>query len=98
MILENKITFRNLITWKKENNNPTMLFNGACSSNKRSYYTNEKCLFVMCGVQGFNNNADHYDDTFEPIRFYLESQAKKVFSIFSYNISPLSVLLKYGLY
>lgn len=27
----NKITFRNLITWKKENDNPTMIFNGACS-------------------------------------------------------------------
>lgn len=75
---EDKITFRNLITWKKENDNPTMLFNGACSSNKRSYYTNEKCLFVMCGVQGFNNNADHYDETFEPIRAYMETEAKKV--------------------
>lgn len=75
---ENKITFRNLITWKKENDNPTMLFNGACSSNNRSYYTNEKCLFVMCGVQGFNNNSDHYDETFEPIRAYMEQEAKKV--------------------
>ena len=75
---ENKITFRNFITWKKENDNPTMLFNGACSSNNRSFYTNEKCLFVMCGVQGFNNNSDHYDETFEPIRSYLEQEAKKV--------------------
>lgn len=77
MIKENKITFRNLITWKKENDNPTMLFNGACSSNKRSYYTNEKCLFVMCGVQGFNNNADNYFDGFEPIRAYFEAECEK---------------------
>ena len=74
----NKITFRNLITWKKENDNPTMIFNGACASNNRSYYTNEKCLFAMCGVQGFNNNKDHYDEAFEPIRSYLELEAKKV--------------------
>ena len=77
MIKENKITFRNLITWKKENDNPTMLFNGACSSNNRSFYTNEKALFVMCGVQGFNNNKDHYDETFEPVRSYLEGEAKR---------------------
>lgn len=75
---QNKITFRNFITWKKENDNPTMIFNGACSSNNRGYYTNEKCLFVMCGVQGFNNNADHYDETFEPIRAYMEQEAEKV--------------------
>ena len=73
----NKITFRNFITWKKENDNPTMIFNGACSSNNRSFYTNEKCLFVMRGVQGFNNNADHYDETFEPIRAYMEQEAQK---------------------
>ena len=75
---QNKITFRNLITWKKENDNPTMIFNGACSSNNRSYYTNEKCLFVMAGVQGFNNNSDNYYEGWEPIRSYLESEAKKV--------------------
>jgi len=75
---ENKITFRNLITWKKENDNPTMLFNGACSSNNRSYYTNEKCLFVMCGVQGINNNQDNYFEGWEPIRQYLVGEAEKV--------------------
>ena len=78
MAKENKITFRNLITWKKENDNPTMLFNGACSSNNRSYYTNEKCLFVMCGVQGFNNNQDNYFEGWEPIRQYLVGEAEKV--------------------
>lgn len=75
---QNKITFRNLITWKKESDNPTMLYNGACSSNNRSYYTNEKCLFVMCGVQGFNNNKEHYNDKYEGIRAYLEQEAKRV--------------------
>ena len=75
---QNKITFRNLITWKKENDNPTMIFNGACSSNNRSYYTNEKCLFVMAGVQGFNNNSENYYEGWEPIRCYLENEAQKV--------------------
>lgn len=75
---QNKITFRNFITWKKENDNPTMIFNGACSSNNRSYYTNEKCLFVMAGVQGFNNNSENYYEGWEPIRGYLENEAQKV--------------------
>ena len=38
----------------------------------------EKCLFVMCGVQGFNNNSDNYFEGYEPIRKYLEEEAKKV--------------------
>jgi DNA modification methylase len=75
---ENEITFRNFITWKKESNNPTMLYNGACSSGFRKFYSNEKCLFVMCGVQGFNNNQDNYFDGWENIRSYLEGEAKKV--------------------
>jgi DNA modification methylase len=74
---ENKITFRNFITWKKENDNPTMLFNGACSSNKRSFYTNEKCLFVMCGVQCLTLNADQYWEKYEPIRKYLYDERIK---------------------
>ncbi len=91
----NKITFRNLITWKKENDNPTMLFNGACSSNNRSYYTNEKCLFVMAGVQGFNNNADHYDETFEPIRAFMEQEAKKVV-LTSKKLTEITGVQMYG--
>lgn len=75
---KNEITFRNFITWKKESDNPTMIYNGACCSSFRSFYSSEKCLFVMSGVEGFNNNSDHYDDTFEPIRAYMEEQAKKV--------------------
>jgi len=79
MAKENKITFRNLITWKKENDNPTMLFNGACSSNSRSYYTNEKCLFVMCGEQDmrFKRNLEEFNEMFEPIRKWFEDERKK---------------------
>lgn len=95
MIKANKITWRNLITWKKENDNPTMLFNGACSANNRSYYTNEKCLFVMSGVQGFNNNSDNYFEKYEPIRSYLENEAVKA-EINAKNIKDICGVGMYG--
>ena len=71
---QNKITFRNLITWNKfHNQKPTAI------EMMRSYCVyDEKCLFVMCGVQGFNNNADNYFEGYEPIREYLEQEAKKI--------------------
>lgn len=77
MIKTNKITFRNLITWDKGDAGAGgVSFMG--KDGLRSYpISDEKCLFVMCGVQGFNNNKDHYDETFEPIRAYLEQEAKK---------------------
>lgn len=78
LIQNNKITFRNLITWDKGDAGAGgVSFMG--KEGLRSYpISDEKCLFVMCGVQGFNNNADHYDETFEPIRSYMEQEAKKV--------------------
>lgn len=82
MIKKNKITFRNLITWNKsylKNGNTFNPFGASGSDNLRSYPTaDEKCLFVMCGVQGFNNNSDNYFEKWEPIRTYLEGEAKKV--------------------
>lgn len=68
-IKEQKATFRNLITWDKGNGQ------GQNSENTRSYaIADEKCLFIMLGVQGFNNNADNYFEGWEPIRDYLLSQ------------------------
>jgi len=67
-----KATFRNLITWDKGNGQ------GQNSEEFRMYpIADEKCLFVMCGVQGFNNNADNYFEGWEPIRSYLYKEAKK---------------------
>ena len=75
-IRNQEIVFRNLITWFK---NPSGLGDGQNNPLARSYgVITEKCLFVMCGVQGFNNNADNYFDGYEPIRKYLEQEAKKV--------------------
>ena len=69
MAKENKITFRNLITWDKGHGQ------GQLSEEYRMYpIADEKCLFVMCGVQGFNNNADNYYEAWEPIRKYLADQ------------------------
>lgn len=66
LIKQQKATFRNLITWDKG------CGQGQNSEHTRSYATaDEKCLFVMCGVQGFNNNSDNYFEGWEPIRDYL---------------------------
>jgi hypothetical protein len=65
-IKDNKATFRNLITWDKGNGQ------GQNSEKTRSYaIADEKCLFIMMGVQGFNNNSDNYFEGWEPVRGYL---------------------------
>lgn len=72
-IAEQKATFRNLITWDKGHGQSQN------SELTRSYATaDEKCLFVMLGVQGFNNNSDNYFEGFEAIREYLVNQKNKI--------------------
>lgn len=73
MIKTQKATFRNLITWDKGGGQ------GQLSHQQRSYaIADEKCLFVMVGVQGFNNNADNYFEGWEPIRQYLVQEWAKI--------------------
>lgn len=73
MTRANEITFRNLLTWDKGNGQ------GQNSELTRSFATaDEKCLFVMKGVQGFNTNADNYFEGWDPIREYLNGEAKAV--------------------
>jgi DNA modification methylase len=70
---ENKITFRNLITWDKTNGQ------GQNAEEFRMYaVADEKCLFVMTGTQGFSNNADNYFENFEPIREYLKQERDRM--------------------
>jgi DNA modification methylase len=77
-IAEQKATFRNLITWNKTHSNSTYRVNGFNSPDLRSYFAaDEKCLFIMLGVQGFNNNSDNYFEGWEPIRQYLSSELEK---------------------
>ena len=71
MIKAQKLTFRNLITWDKGTGQ------GQLSKDFRCYApADEKCLFIMCGVQGFNNNADNYFEKWEVVRAYFESEIK----------------------
>lgn len=70
---QNKITFRNLLTWDKG------FGQGQLASHMRMYPTaDEKCLFVMKGVRGFNNNSDNYYDGFDEIRLKLVAEAERV--------------------
>lgn len=78
-IKEQKATFRNLITWNKIHPNSTYRVNGFNWPDLRSYYaSDEKCLFVMMGVQGSNNNSENYFEGWEPIRKYLNDEMEKV--------------------
>ena len=72
LIAQQLATFRNLITWNKGHGQ------GMNSDNTRSFaIADEKCLFIMLGVQGFNNNADNYFEGWEPIRSYLAEERRK---------------------
>jgi len=74
-IAEQKLTFRNLITWFK---NPSGLGDGQNNPSARSYgIITEKCLFAMMGVQGFNNNADNYFIGWDSIVNYLDINKNK---------------------
>lgn len=74
MARENKITFRNLITWDKGNGQ------GQLSEDFRMYpIADEKCLFVMMGKWaergfGLSQNVDDYFDGFEKVRTFLVEQ------------------------
>jgi len=69
---QNKITFRNLITWDKGS------AQGQLSSEFKMYpIADEKCLFVQCGVQCLTLNADQYWEGYEPIRKYLYEERLK---------------------
>ena len=71
MIKKQEATFRNLITWDKEHGQ------GQLAEEFRMYpVADEKCLFVMKGVQGVNTNKDNYFEDWEPIRKYLDDEMK----------------------
>lgn len=69
----NKITFRNFLTWYKGSGM------GQLSEEFRQYArATEKCLFVMCGVCGFNTNSDNFYEGFEPLRVFLLNEWRKI--------------------
>lgn len=72
MIKQNKITFRNLITWDKASGQ------GQLSKDYMMYaIADEKCLFVVKGITCLTLNADHYWEEYEPIREYLYNERIK---------------------
>lgn len=72
MAQDNKITFRNLITWDKGHGQ------GQLSEEYRMYpIADEKCLFIQCGIQALTLNADNYWEKNEPIRKYLYNERIK---------------------
>ena len=71
LIERHELTFRNLITWEKPNTP------GQLSADLRMYpVADEKCLFLIKGAQGFNDNLDGYFEGWEPLRSYLDEQRK----------------------
>jgi DNA modification methylase len=69
----NEITFRNLITWDKGNGQ------GMKSKDGRLFaIADEKCLFVMCGVQGMGGNVEKFHEAWDDIREYLKGERDKM--------------------
>ena len=73
MAKQKKITFRNLITWDKDNGQ------GQLSSEFRMYpIADEKCLFVVCGdIKKDPRTIAKYNECFEPIRKWFEVEKNK---------------------
>jgi len=70
-----RITFRNEIVWEQEG----VSWGKDGMSNLRQFANmGERCLFLMLGEQGFNNNSDNYWEGWDSIRFYLNSEMDKL--------------------
>ena len=64
-----EISFRNLITWDKGNGQ------GQNSELTRSYATaDEKCLFIMMGVQSINQTKDLFPEEWRPLLDYFKKE------------------------
>ena len=73
MIRENKLTFRNLITWDKGHGQ------GQLSSDFRMYpIADEKCLFVMLGQQHLSETQDKWTGEFDWLLNYLNTELEKI--------------------
>lgn len=68
-----ELTFRNLITWDKGSGQ------GQTQDTFRMYApADEKCLFAMKGVEGFDTSTENFYEGFEPIRAYLAGEAGRM--------------------
>jgi DNA modification methylase len=79
-VSQNKATFRNLLTWNKGYGQ------GQTTESYRMFpIADEKCLFVMLGVQGFNDSAENYYEGWDSIRDYFISEKNKI----GWNVSKI---------
>lgn len=79
-VSQNKATFRNLLTWNKGYGQ------GQTTESYRMFpIADEKCLFVMLGVQGFNDSAENYYEGWDSIRDYFIGEKNKL----GWNISKI---------
>jgi DNA modification methylase len=79
-VSQNKATFRNLLTWNKG------FGQGQTTESFRMFpIADEKCLFVMLGVQGFNDSAENYYEGWDSIRDYFIGEKNKL----GWNISKI---------
>lgn len=79
-VSQNKATFRNLLTWNKGYGQ------GQTTESYRMFpIADEKCLFVMLGVQGFNDSAENYYEGWDSIRDYFISEKNKL----GWNVSKI---------
>jgi DNA modification methylase len=73
-----RLTMRNEIVWFKGSSSGQVVGMGQATENGRSYANlSERCLFVMLGEQGFNNNSDNYWDGWDSVRLYLDGEMEK---------------------
>lgn len=72
-IKKEEIVFRNLITWDKGSGQ------GQNSELSRMYApADEKCLFVMCGKEKYNNNSDNFFEGYSELLEKLKECAEHV--------------------
>jgi len=70
---EEKLTFRNLITWNKGSGQ------GQNSELTRSYATaDEKCLFIMMGKQNLVQNKDQFPEEWRPLLDYFIEERNRM--------------------
>lgn len=73
MMRENKITFRNLLTWDKGNGQ------GQNEEDFRMYpIADEKCLFVMLGQQHLSETQDKWTGEFDWLLNYINTELNKI--------------------